>query len=139
MRIDGGCHCGAIRLELDWPAGETMIPARACSCTFCTAHGAAWTSHPSAHLAVRIRDGAHVSAYAFGTETATFHVCGTCGVVPLASCEIEGNRYAVVNVNALRDLDETWLRRSSANVEGEEVTARLTRRQRNWIGRVHIG
>lgn len=135
MQFHGGCHCRTISLILDWP-GASRIPARACGCSFCTSHGAVWTSDPAAKLVVRIHDAALVSSYAFGTETAEFHVCTRCGVVPLASCAIEGVRYAVVNVNALREVDEKLLHRSPSNVEGEEIETRLARRQRNWIAQV---
>jgi len=46
--------------------------------------------------------------------------------------------YAVVNVNALEDIDPSWLNRSAANFDGEDVDARLARRTRNWIADVAI-
>ena len=50
MRITGSCHCGNISFVLDWQPEPTEIPARACSCSFCTKHGGVWTSHPGAVL-----------------------------------------------------------------------------------------
>jgi hypothetical protein len=85
-----------------------------------------------------MRDEALASTYVFGTETASFHVCARCGVVPYASCEIGGVVFAVVNVNALRDIDDERLRRSSSDVDGEDVQARLVRRERNWIAHVEV-
>jgi hypothetical protein len=138
MLIEGKCHCGNIALELEWDGDPPEIPARACGCSFCGKHGGVWTSNPNAKLSVAVRDGSLVSKYAFGTETATFHVCSRCGVVPLVSSEIAGHLYAVVNVNVLEGLDPSWLRRAPANFEGEEVESRLARRQRNWIADVRI-
>ncbi|MEO7432764.1 MAG: hypothetical protein ABIR62_12245 [Dokdonella sp.] len=138
MQFQGGCHCGNISVILDWPTDATRIPARACDCSFCTAHGAVWTSDPAAKLVVRIRDAALVASYEFGTQTAEFRVCGRCGVVPLASCTIERARFAVVNVTALRGVDEQMVVRSSSNVDGEDIGTRLARRQRNWISQVAI-
>ena len=138
MLITGRCHCGNIALELDWEGDPSAIPARACGCSFCVKHGGVWTSNPNSRLVVAIRDASLVSTYAFGTRTATFHVCSRCGIVPLVTCEIATRLYAVVNVNVLEDVDPSRLRRASADFEGEEVGNRLARRQRNWIGDVRI-
>ena len=47
MLITGRCHCGNISFALDWQPEPTDIPARACSCSFCTKHGGVWTSRCS--------------------------------------------------------------------------------------------
>ncbi|HSV21298.1 MAG TPA: hypothetical protein VLR71_23010 [Casimicrobiaceae bacterium] len=138
MLISGQCHCGNIAFELDWRGDPAAIPARACGCSFCVKHGGVWTSHPGSRLAVTVRDPAQVSGYAFGTRTATFHVCARCGAVPLVTSDIEGRRYAVVSVNALEGVDPASLRRSPASFDGEDVAARLARRARNWIGDVRF-
>jgi len=136
MPIDGRCHCGNIAFTLEWPGEE--IPARACGCSFCSKHGGVWTSNPGARLRVSIGDVGLVSKYTFGTGTATFHVCSRCGAVPVATSEIENRLYAVVNVNALENVDPSRLRRASANFDGEDLESRLARRRRNWIPDVRI-
>lgn len=138
MQINGKCHCGNIALTLEWEGSPPEIPARACSCTFCVKHGGVWTSHPKSRLTVAIRDASLVSNYAFGSRTATFHVCKRCGTVPFVTSEIADHLYAVVNVNALEDVDPSWLRRGTANFEGEDIDSRLARRKRNWIADVRI-
>jgi hypothetical protein len=138
MLITGRCHCGNIAFELEWGGGPPEIPARACECSFCVKHGGVWTSDPKAKLAVVVRDAALVSKYAFGSRTATFHVCSRCGTVPLVTSEIAHRLYAVVNVNVLENVDPSWLRRATANFEGEDVESRLARRERNWIADVRI-
>jgi hypothetical protein len=136
--IKGKCHCGNIAFELEWESDPPEIPARACGCTFCVKHGGVWTSNPRSRLAVAIRDPALVSKYAFGTRTATFHVCSRCGAVPVVTSAIANHVYAVVNVNVLENIDPAWLRRASADFEGEQVESRLARRARNWIADVTI-
>jgi hypothetical protein len=84
-------------------------------------------------LTVTIRDPAKVSRYNFGTGTAAFHVCSTCGVVPVVTSEIDQHVYAVVSVNVLENIDPAWLRRAGANFDGEDVESRLARRKRGWI------
>jgi hypothetical protein len=138
MLIHGKCHCGNIALELDWRGDPQAIPARACGCSFCVKHGGVWTSNPDSRLTVKIGDAALVSKYAFGTQTATFHVCSRCGTVPVVTSEIAGRVFAVVNVNALENLEESRLKRSPANFEGEDVESRLARRHRNWVADVRF-
>ena len=138
MLIDGKCHCGNIAFTLDWPGAPREIVARACSCTFCVKHGGVWTSNPEASLSVTYEKHGAVSRYAFGTETATFHVCVRCGAVPIVTSEVAGRLYAVVNVNTFENFDFTRLRRQVASFDGEEQAARLARRQKNWIGNVQM-
>jgi hypothetical protein len=138
MLINGKCHCGNIAFELEWNGDAQDIPARACSCSFCTKHGGVWTSNPNSKLVVVFRDAAFVSKYAFGTRTATFHVCSRCGIVPVVTTEKGNHLYAVVNVNAFENVDQSRFRRASADFEGEDVGSRLARRERNWIANVRI-
>jgi hypothetical protein len=136
MLISGRCHCGNISFVLDWKPEPSDIPARACTCTFCTKHGAVWTACPTGLLKVAIRDSRLVSDYTFETETAQFRVCTRCGVVPLATSLIDGWLYAVVNVNTFEGVESSMLRRSSVTLDGEACDDRLARRKRNWIADV---
>jgi len=138
MNIEGSCHCGNIRLSVEWPDDSPDVPARACDCSFCVKHGGVWTSNPRASLVARIADGSMVSEYVFGTRTATFHVCTCCGAVPFVTSEIDGNVYAVVNVNGFDNLDPSRIRRTATHFGGENTSSRLARRERNWIATVRI-
>jgi hypothetical protein len=131
-RIHGSCHCGNIRVLFDWPDSGPTIPVRACGCGHCTKHGAVWTSHPHGRFYLQIADDSQVTRYRFGTETADFHVCSTCGVVPIVTCVIDGARYAVLNANTFDNVDKSQLAEAPANFEGETTKNRLARRQRNW-------
>ncbi|MDI1479387.1 hypothetical protein [Polyangium sp. y55x31] len=136
MQIHGQCHCANISFTLDWTPEPSEIPARACTCSFCTKHGGVWTSCPSGSLRVHVREPSLVSKYAFGTKTADFHVCAKCGITPVVTCRIDGRLYAVVNVNTFEDVDPALLRRSSATLDRETEEVRLARRKRNWIADV---
>jgi hypothetical protein len=138
MLISGSCHCGNISLSLRWEPDPAQIPARACTCTFCTRHGGVWTANPAAMLEVTVREPEFVSIYSFGTKTADFHVCSRCGVVPVATSRIDGHLYAVVNVNTFEYVDPSRLVHASANFDDEDETSRLARRTRNWIGQVEF-
>ena len=136
MLIHGKCHCGNISFSLTWEPDPVEIPARACSCSFCTKHGGVWTSHPSGALQVVVKDPSLVSRYAFGTKTADFHTCARCRVVPVVTSRIDGRLYAVVSVNAFEGIDQSLLRRASASFDGEGNDTRLARRKRSWIANV---
>jgi len=136
MLIAGSCHCGNISFTLNWKPEPAEIPARACTCSFCTKHGGVWTSCPAGSLKVSIKEPSLVSKYSFGTKTAQFHICSTCGVVPLVTSRIDGRLYAVVSVNAFEGVESSLLRRASATFDEETESTRLARRKRNWIADV---
>ena len=136
MLIRGKCHCGNIAFSLSWEPDPAEIPARACDCSFCTKHGGVWTSNPRGTLEVQVGDPSLVSRYAFGTQTAEFHICARCGIVPVVTSRIDGHLYAVVSVNAFEGVDPSLLRRTPSSFEGEDEEARLARRKRGWIADV---
>ena len=136
MLISGRCHCGNISFALTWVPEPSEIPARACTCSFCTKHGGVWTACPTGSLRVTVTDPSLVSRYTFGTKTAEFHICSRCGIVPVVTSQIDGRLYAVVSVNAFEGVAPSLLRRASTTFEGENDEARLARRKLNWIGNV---
>jgi len=133
IEIDGSCHCGNIHLVLQWPGPNTEMGVRMCACSFCQKHAGAWTSHRDARLTIDIVNKSLMTKYRFGTKTADFYVCSTCGVVPFVLSEIKGRVYAVVNVNSLHDTDRLVSSRSATDFDGEEKGTRLDRRRQNWI------
>jgi hypothetical protein len=137
-RILGQCHCGNIRFEFLWPESGSEIPVRACSCTFCIKHGGVYTSHPKGRLDVEVSNGSLVRAYQFGTGTADFHVCLSCGVVSFVTSDIKGIAHAVVNVNSFENVDHSDLIRAVTDFEGETKEERLKRRKRTWIPNVSV-
>ena len=136
MLIHGKCHCGNIAFSLTWEPDPSEIPARACTCSFCTRHGGVWTSNPHGDLEVLVEEPAQVSRYAFGTGTAEFHVCARCGIVPLVTSRIDDRLYAVVSVNAFEGIDRSLLRTVPTTFDGEDEASRLARRKRYWISSV---
>jgi hypothetical protein len=97
-----------------------------------------WTSNPRGALEVAVEDPSRVSRYAFGTQTAEFHICARCGIVPVVTSQIDDRLYAVVSVNAFENVDPALLRRAPMSFDGEQTDSRLARRKRNWIPDVTI-
>jgi hypothetical protein len=137
MELRGSCHCGNLRYTLAWPGEPAAIPARACTCSFCTRHGAAWTAHPDATLLIEVADAAALSRYMFETETAAFLVCARCGGVPACISRIDGRDYAVVNVNTFDDATIP-IEQAPVTFDGEDESSRLHRRKERWIGSVRF-
>ena len=137
-RIESGCHCGNIELAIDWPSADRVITRRHCGCSFCQKHGGAWTSNRAAAVSISIRDENRLSRYRFGTSTADFLACSNCGVAPVVVSEIDGNLYAVVNVNAFGETAGIEFASTPTDFDGEDTGDRLERRKRNWIPDVTI-
>lgn len=136
MLIGGRCHCGNISFSLAWEPDPAQIPARTCTCSFCSKHGGLWTSNPEAALRIFVKDRALVSKYKFGSGSAAFHTCARCGIVPVVTSQIDGKLYGVVSVNAFEGVDQSLVGRESTNFDDEDKGTRLARWKRNWIANV---
>jgi hypothetical protein len=136
VRIDGGCHCGNVRFAFFRPPWEGNLPARACGCSFCVKHGGAYTSHPQGRIEYTVADPDRLERYRFGTRTADFLICRTCGVVPIVTSEIDGHLYAVVSVHAFEGIDPAAIEVGPVDFDGEGTGDRLDRRNKSWTGDV---
>ena len=56
--------------------------------------------------------------------------------MPLVTSEIDGCVYAVVNVNALDNVEPSLLRFVPVSFDGEGEESRLLRRSKKWIANV---
>jgi hypothetical protein len=72
----GGCHCGAVRFEVDAPA---RIIASDCNCSICRMTGFLHLIVPRSRF--RLLQGAEqLTEYTFNTGTARHLFCGRCGI-----------------------------------------------------------
>ncbi|MFT6024375.1 MAG: hypothetical protein ACI9PY_002500 [Ascidiaceihabitans sp.] len=77
MKITAACHCGAVELTGDAPAG--LDDAARCNCSFCKRRQAANIGVTSTTL--KVTKGAdNLGLYSFGTHTAQHYFCKTCGI-----------------------------------------------------------
>jgi hypothetical protein len=100
-RLDGGCHCGNIRLELDLSREPAAYNPRACDCDFCTKHSAAYVSDPQGALSIYIEDPARAGRYRQGSEQAEFLLCKGCGVLAAVLYRHEGRLIGAANARAV--------------------------------------
>ena len=76
MRIEGGCHCGAVRF-----AAKIEPPAEllACNCSICSMTGFLHLFVPHADFEL-LRGADMLSSYRFGTRSAEHLFCSSCGI-----------------------------------------------------------
>ena len=72
----GGCHCGAVRFEVDAPA---RIEALECNCTICSMTGFLHLIVPQSRFRL-LGDPAALASYTFNTGVARHLFCRTCGI-----------------------------------------------------------
>jgi len=72
----GGCHCGAVRFEVDAPA---ELEVDECNCSICSKSGYLHLIVPKARF--RLLQGAdQLATYTFDTHEAKHLFCKTCGI-----------------------------------------------------------
>lgn len=77
MKVEGGCHCGAVRFEAE--VTEPPIAALQCNCSVCRMTGFIHVLVP--HEQFNLTSGSEeLSSYRFGTGTAEHLFCRRCGV-----------------------------------------------------------
>jgi hypothetical protein len=127
----GGCHCQNISLRLDSDKTPAELPLRTDTCSFCNKHHAIYTSDPEGELHLVVRDINVVKRYRFGTETADFLICKSCGV--FVAAYMPDSSLAVINVNVL-EARAVFLQNELhiVDLDAESRAQRLTRRRRGW-------
>lgn len=72
----GGCHCGAVRFEVEL---ESVVEAQGCNCSICEKTGFVHIITPESRF--RLVSGADtLSNYTFNTGVARHLFCSVCGV-----------------------------------------------------------
>lgn len=77
-KVQGGCHCGAVRFQASLVPGALSRPRR-CTCSFCRMRGAVTLSAPLDGLTITSGQDA-LTLYQFGTGTARHYFCSRCGI-----------------------------------------------------------
>lgn len=97
MVIEGQCHCGRVRWQIDGPVDR----ATACNCTMCRRSGALWAyGFDLENIRVTAAEGDQ-TAYVHGDRTLALMFCRTCGNVThwrAVEPGADGRRRAAVNL-----------------------------------------
>jgi hypothetical protein len=127
----GSCHCRNLALTLETDKAPDQLNVRTDTCSFCQKHHALYVSDPDGSVHIAVREASLVERYRFGTKTADFLLCKTCGVFVAAYTPEPA--LAVVNVNVL-DARDSFLANpvQVANLDGESLDQRVARRRAKW-------
>ena len=98
LKIEGGCHCGAVRFEAEVPQAVEVLD---CNCSICAMTGFRHLIVPHENFTLLSGEDVLVS-YRFGTGAAEHLFCGTCGVKSFYQPRSHREAWSV-NLNALDD------------------------------------
>tara|TARA_R110002167_G_scaffold15760_7_gene62639 strand:+ start:164 stop:547 length:384 start_codon:yes stop_codon:yes gene_type:complete len=98
----GGCHCGAVRIEIDLP--EPITSLLDCNCSVCAKKGI--LHHPADDAQFTLLRGADdLQLYQFRTNTARHWFCRHCGIHTHGRPRNNPSRYTI-NARCLDDFVE---------------------------------
>ena len=99
MKVQGGCHCKAVRFEAEVPEAVEVL---GCNCSICAKTGFRhlMVSHGDFRL---LSDEGALTSYRFGTGAANHLFCATCGVKSFYQPRSHPKAWSV-NLNALDDV-----------------------------------
>jgi len=99
MKVQGGCHCKAVRFEAELPAAVQLL---SCNCSICAATGFRHLIVP--HPDFRLLSGEdRLTGYRFGTGAANHLFCSVCGVKSFYQPRSHPDAWSV-NFNSLDDV-----------------------------------
>ena len=99
MKIEGGCHCKAVRFEAEVPGAVEVLD---CNCSICAMTGFRHLMVP--HGDFRLLSGeSDLTGYRFGTGAANHLFCRVCGVKSFYQPRSHAGAWSV-NLNALDDV-----------------------------------
>lgn len=96
MKYLGGCHCGAIRFEVEAPE---RVEASECNCTMCARTGYLHLIVPQSKFKL-LQGAEQITTYTFNTGVAKHTFCKICGVKPFYVPRSNPDGYSV-NVRCL--------------------------------------
>lgn len=76
MKYTGGCHCGAVRFEIEAPE---ELKVNECNCSICTKSGYLHLIVPKSRFRL-VTGEEHLTEYTFNTGQAKHLFCRICGI-----------------------------------------------------------
>ena len=100
MINSGGCHCGAIKFEVDVPEATKLVE---CNCSICSKTAYLHLIVPKEKFKLLAGEG-NYSTYTFDTHEAKHHFCKICGIKSFYIPRSHPNGVSV-NARCLDDFD----------------------------------
>ena len=114
-RFKGGCHCGAVRFEVE---AEPPLQVDRCNCSICQLSGHLHLIVPESKFSL-LTDPANLTVYRFNTGIAQHSFCRICGI---KSFYVPRSNPDGVSVNA-NCLDDPVPKLEISHFEGQEWEA----------------
>jgi hypothetical protein len=101
-RYSGGCHCGAVRFEVEADLADVI----SCNCSICSTKGILWTMVPETAFTLVSGEG-KMTEYRFHKRMIRHLFCATCGAEAFApgTDPATGSEMVGVNVRCLDGVD----------------------------------
>lgn len=97
--MDGSCHCGAVRFQVEEP--EWVMD---CNCSKCRLYGALWAYYPQREIKFAAKPDTFT--YIWGDRYLEFHHCRTCGCAThMTVVGTDDAPKIAVNARLIRSLD----------------------------------
>jgi hypothetical protein len=97
-RYEGGCHCGAVRFDVQLDLTQPVVT---CNCSICARTGALLAFAPVAQFTLRSGEEA-LTDYQFGKKNIHHLFCRTCGVRSFSRGKgPDGKEMRAINVRCL--------------------------------------
>lgn len=77
--LQGGCHCGRVRFEVDIPTQPAALEVLDCTCSICRMSGFLHLIVPASRFRL-LQGEASLVDYRFNTGVARHCFCATCGI-----------------------------------------------------------
>jgi hypothetical protein len=101
MKYSGGCHCGAVRFEVDMTVEKLL----ACNCSICSKRGYLLAFAPDQNF-ILLSGEESLSDYQFNKKIIHHYFCKNCGVGAFGQGALpDGTPMRAINVRCLDDFD----------------------------------
>ena len=102
----GGCHCGAVRFEVDLDLSEGTVK---CNCSICR-KSRAWLAAGDAASFRLLQGEDSLNDYTFGTDRIRHRFCRHCGIKSFGMGQgPDGRKFVAIMVNCLDDVSDAEL------------------------------
>ncbi|MVA96147.1 GFA family protein [Nitratireductor sp. CAU 1489] len=101
MRYQGGCHCGAVRYEVEVDLSSPIT----CNCSYCSKRGSVLAFTPADNFTIE-KGADNLTEYRFNAKKIEHLFCSTCGMQSFGRGAMpDGTRMVAVNVRCLDGVD----------------------------------
>ena len=135
--LAGSCHCGAIRVSVGLARAPASYAPRACDCSFCRKHAAAYVSDPAGSLRISVAEPQHLGLYEQGSGSADCLVCTRCGVLVGVAYNEHGRIFATLN-SRLVDGDVRFAEPVAVSPQTLSAAEKIARWKALWFAAVVI-